>query len=140
MWWRVCEHKVVRHNKSSYKDGWCSGVFERAITKQWISIQSFIHNHTHTHTQTDTHRHTHLSYFIISIHRGTKIDSWVAQLQHNVPHVAGQRVLCSVHVCCCCTTDSKHQGNFTHKGDCHWMIDDNSLYGVFRGALEILQG
>lgn len=121
---RVCEHKTARPDKSSYKDGWCSGALKRAITKQWISIQSFSHNHI-----LHTHKYKHLSSFITSVRRGIKIDSWVAQLRHNVPHVAGQRVHCSVHVCCCCTTDSKHQGNFTHKGDCLWMIDENSLWG-----------
>lgn len=31
----------------------------------------------------------------------------------------------------CCTPDSKHQSDFTHKGDCHWVIDDETFIWAF---------
>lgn len=75
---------------------------------------------------------THLSSFIISVHRRITIDSWVAQLEQHVPHVAGQRVHASLHVRRCSSADAKHRGSFTHEADCQRMMDENTLYGVLQ--------
>lgn len=58
-------------------------------------------------------------------------------LHPNVPHASGQRVHCWVHLRSC-TPTSQHQGDFTHEGDCHHMINEEGLVkGVVRQNLRV---
>lgn len=94
-------------------------------------ISTFGNGGLGTEPHSANRHYKHLSSFITSIHRRITIDSWVAQLEHNVPHVWGQQVRASLHVCCCCcTTDSKQRADFTHEAECQGVIDDYSLHGV----------
>lgn len=51
---------------------------------------------------------------------------------YNHPHIAGQQVHTAGHVCCC-RTDLAQHGDFTHKGDCHQIIDGDRLNGLLCG-------
>lgn len=70
----------------------------------------------------------HLSAYITSVHTRISIDSWVAQLEHTVPHVWGQQVHARLLVLLLLLHQFKTAGRFHTWSHCQGIIHEPSLH------------